>query len=252
MSEPRYNTWIRKKNIAIFAVIAAVLLIFAALWLNIIVSVVAFVLALPFIYITFILSYTSYQFSVRGGNIQTKVHDTIIRQITIKSGKLLDIGSGSGALVIRATKAMPDVTASGIDYWGKEWSDYSKKLCESNAKIEGVANRISFMQGSASKLPFADGTFDIVISCLTFHEVKDETDKAKLLREALRVLKHGGEFVFMDLFESEKVFGNLDALTASLDVTKIKTERLDKMIPLTKLLLTKRCFKYAVIINGVK
>lgn len=59
---------------------------------------------------------------------------------------------------------------------------------------------MKFIQGSASKLPFADGEFDIVISCLTFREVRDERDKARLLNEALRVLKNGGEFVFMDFF----------------------------------------------------
>jgi len=82
-------------------------------------------LALPFIYVSFILAYTYRQFSNRGGDYQAKIHETIIQQISSDSGKLLDIGSGSGSLIIKATKAKPDITAVGIDYWGNKWSDYS-------------------------------------------------------------------------------------------------------------------------------
>jgi len=252
MRKPNYNTWIRKRNVVTFAIISASLLILAALWLNIIVSIIAFVLALPFIYLTFVLSYTYYQFSEHGGHYQRKIHDEILEQITVQNGKLLDIGCGNGALIIKAAPKLPNMTAVGIDFWGNEWSDYSKKQCESNAEVEGVSDRITFLQGSAAKLPFDNDEFDVVISCLTFHEVKDMPDKEKLLYEALRVLKSGGTFVFLDLFESEKVFGKLEALLASLDVSTIEAERLGEVIPLPKLLLTKQCLGYAVIIKGVK
>ena len=252
MSRPKYNTWIRKRKVVTFAIVSAILLILAALWLNIIVSIIAFVLALPFIYLTFVLSYTYYQFSEHGGRHQGKIHDAIIEQITVQNGKLLDIGCGSGALIIKAAKKMPNMTEVGIDYWGNDWSDYSKKLCESNAEVECVSDRITFLQGSAAKLPFGNDEFDVLISCLTFHEVKDTPDKELLLCEALRVLKHGGEFIFLDLFGSEKVFGKLDALIESLDVSTIEANRLGEVIPLPKLLLTKQCLGYAVIMKGVK
>lgn len=252
MEKPKYNTWIRKNKIVTSAILAVLLLVLAALWLNLVISVVAFVLAVTFIYITFMLSYNYYQFSANGGDYQTKIHETIIRQIASGEGKLLDIGSGSGSLIIKAAKAFPNITATGLDNWGSEWSDYSQKLCESNAGTEGVAGRINFVQGSAAKLPFNNHAFDIVISCLTFHEVKDEANKANLLRESLRVLKNGGEFAFMDLFASEKVFGKLNDLMASLNVSKIEAARLDAIMPLPKLLMTKRSLGYAMILKGVK
>jgi len=66
-------------------------------------------------------------------------------------------------------------------------------------------------------------------------------------------LKRGGEFIFLDLFGSEKVFGKLDALIESLDVSTIEAKRLGEIIiPLPKLLLTKQCLGYAVIIKGIK
>ena len=52
-----------------------------------------------------------------------------------------------------------------------------------------------------------DDAFDIVVSCLTFHEVKDTNNKIELIKEAIRVLKPGGEFIFLDLFMDEKYLG---------------------------------------------
>lgn len=125
-------------------------------------------------------------------------------------------------------------------------------MCESNAIIEGVADRVKFIQGSASELPFADGEFDMVISCLTFHEVRDERDKARLLKEALRVLKKGGEFVFMDLFYDKHQFGNLEEFIQQLNVSEVEIVKLDKAIKLPRLLLLKQCLGNAAIVKGVK
>ncbi|MEN2258789.1 class I SAM-dependent methyltransferase [Paraclostridium benzoelyticum] len=107
-------------------------------------------------------------------------------------------------------------------------------MCETNAKYEGVADRIKFIQASASDLPFREKEFDIVVSCLTFHEVKDEADK-KVLKEALRVLKKDGEFVFLDLFLDEKIFGENDEFfnrIRSLGISEIKVEKLENIIKL--------------------
>lgn len=252
MTEAKYSTWIRRNRIVMFACIVTVLLLFSLLPINLIVRIVSAVISIPFIYILFVLLYTYYQFSSFGGNYQSKIHDLIVSYITKRSGKLLDIGTGSGSLIIKAAKALPKVEAIGIDYWGSDWGGYSQQLCESNASIEGVADRVKFIQGSASELPFADGEFDMVISCLTFHEVRDERDKARLLKEALRVLKKGGEFVFMDLFYDKHQFGNLEELIQQLNVSEVEIVKLDKAIKLPRLLLLKQCLGNAAIVKGVK
>jgi SAM-dependent methyltransferase len=249
---PKYSTWTRRNRIAVFALIVVSLLLIAVLQFNPALSIVSTAMSIPFIYITFVLLYTYYQFSASGGNYQSKIHDLIVGNMTARIGKLLDVGSGSGSLIIKAAKALPQVTATGIDYWGNDWGEYSQKLCETNAQIEGVADRVKFIQGSASRLPFADSEFDIVISCLTFHEVKDERHKVKLLSEALRVLKSGGEFVFLDLFLDEGIFGNLEDLINQLGVARVETAKLEKAINLPRLLLLKQCLGYAVIITGKK
>jgi ubiquinone/menaquinone biosynthesis C-methylase UbiE len=103
----------------------------------------------------------------------------------------LDIGCGSGALTIGLAKALSTAQVTGIDFWGADW-EYSKDQCERNARIEGVARRATFVRQGAASLQFDAAAFDVVVSCLTFHEVRDVTDKSLVIAEALRVLCPGG------------------------------------------------------------
>jgi len=93
-----------------------------------------------------------------------------------------------------------------MDYWGKDW-EYSKSVCEENAKIGNVATRVHFQKGDAAALEFVDDTFDGAISNLTFHEVQSVADKREVVREALRVVKPDGRFAFIDYFFDEKFYG---------------------------------------------
>jgi ubiquinone/menaquinone biosynthesis C-methylase UbiE len=84
---------------------------------------------------------------------------------------------------------------------------------------------VSFQKGSASALPFEDGYFDTAVSNLVFHEVSDTQDKRALLREALRVVKKGGQFAFQDLFLWKRLYGETDDLVAAVKswgITKVE------------------------------
>jgi ubiquinone/menaquinone biosynthesis C-methylase UbiE len=212
-------------------------------------------LALPFIYIDFLLSYSLYQFAATGGDYQSKIHDLIVAKVNGDGkGKILDIGTGSGSLIIKLAKTFPKPLLTGIDYWGEDW-EYSKVQCQRNAKIEGVSDRIDFLKASAAELPFNDGEFEIIVSCLTFHEVKDRKNKTEVIKEALRVLKPGGEFVFLDLFKDEKVFGDEKELLKVLKmhgVSELNSCKLAEVIKLPKLLLNKKILGNAMIMSGRK
>jgi len=126
-------------------------------------------------------------------------------------GKGLDIGCGNGPLTIKLAQKYAEAQITGIDYWGKQW-EHSKSVCERNAKIEGVAERVVSQKASASALPFNDGAFDVAVSNLVFHEVSGIRDKKNAIREALRVVKKGGSFAFQDLFLWKRVYGEVDNL----------------------------------------
>jgi ubiquinone/menaquinone biosynthesis C-methylase UbiE len=167
-------------------------------------------------------------FSYNGGGLAEKIHEMMLSYVHWDgNGAILDIGCGSGALAIKLSEKYPNAKITGIDYWGKEW-DYAKKQCEQNAGLEGVSDKINFVQGTASKLPFEDQRFDVVVSNFTFHEVKDSKNKIDVIKEALRVVKTGGAFVFHDLFFEEKIYGNQEKMLTELRALELSEIAMEK------------------------
>lgn len=157
-------------------------------------------------------------FDFRKGGLMGDIHQTLVNHLEWDGkGKLLDIGCGAGALSVRCAKAFPEAEITGIDRWGKEWN-YSRDQCQRNAIIEQVDDRIRFQKGDAAHLGFENQSFDAVVSCFVFHEVRNMESKPDLVREALRVLKKGGSFAFIDLFGDRKLYGNMHDLIRELEL----------------------------------
>ena len=127
-------------------------------------------------------------------------------------GKGLDVGCGSGALAIACAKRNPKASLIGIDRWGKEYASFSKALCERNARAEGAEN-VTFCQGDATGLDFADESFDAVTSNYVYHNISG--DRQAYLLETLRVLKTGGTFALHDIFSKAK-YGDMQAFVQKL------------------------------------
>lgn len=223
-NSPDYGNWVSRKLInkcllffALFAVVT--ITIFAAApageaWL--IIKALFIILALFFLAGLIYFTIARKLFSPEGGNIQDKILELVISHIRWDGeGQALDIGCGSGALTIKLAQRFANAKVTGIDYWGGSW-EYSQKQCEENSRMEGVADRTDFWHASASKLPFKNESFDLVVSNLTFHEVRDIDNKMDALVEALRVLKRGGTFVFQDLFLIERYYGKKEELLEAL------------------------------------
>jgi SAM-dependent methyltransferase len=249
---PVYPTWIRSKRIAVFWLLAAGILVLsgalASFWLP---GLTLTLFAIPFLYIAIVLTLAAHGLGPRGGDLQGRIHQLLIGSVG-GSGRLLDVGCGSGQLLIRFVKSAPGEYV-GLDYWGDDW-EYSQSQCLRNADLEGVES-VRFVHGSASRLPFADGDFGRVVSCLTFHEVRDVTDKTLSVIEALRVLGPGGRFAFVDLFDDPGFYTGRDhVLTAvanaggKVESVQSLSEIFDLRFPMT----LEKVLKYAVIVTGIK
>ncbi len=126
----------------------------------------------------------------------------------------LDVGCGSGALTIACAKRNPQAQMVGCDIWsGAYKAVFTRKLCQENAKAEGVEN-VRFEEGNAVRLPFPDGSFDAVTSNYVYHNISGK-DKQELLKETLRVLKKGGTFAIHDLMSPAR-YGDMEAFVREL------------------------------------
>lgn len=112
------------------------------------------------------------------------------------SGRVVDVGAGSGRATVGLLLARPRVTVTAVDiysgYYGIDDNTPERLLV--NARIAGVAERAEAKAGDARELPLATGTYDGVISVAAIdHLPQDGIPKA--VAEAGRVLKPGGEFL---------------------------------------------------------
>src|SRR5262249_19286074 len=96
-------------------------------------------------------------------------------------GRLLDIGSGTGALSFVIGQQNPQVRVVGVDP-SKEYVAYANSL-------NLLPDRINFEIGNAHQLRFADGTFKCSLSLLVFNFIPDPL---KALEQARRVTEAGG------------------------------------------------------------
>ena len=103
---------------------------------------------------------------------------------------VLDLACGTGTLAIMAKLAEPTLAMTGIDGDGAVLSRATRKAAKA-----GVA--IAFQQGLATRLPFADASFDCVLSSLFFHHL-EPAQKRLALAEVFRVLRPGGELHIAD------------------------------------------------------
>ena len=120
------------------------------------------------------------------------------RFMTSASGRVLDVGAGSGRAAIGVLLARPRATATGVDiysgYWGIDENTPERFM--RNARIAGVAERAAARVGDMRELPFGDGEFDAVVSSYAIDHLR-RAERPKAIAEVARVLKPGGEFLLM-------------------------------------------------------
>lgn len=117
--------------------------------------------------------------------------------------QVLDVGCGHGLMLIGAAKRLPSGKATGIDLWQKEdQAGNSRDATWRNVECENVADRVELRDGDARKMPFADNSFDVILSSWALHNIYDAAGRETAIREIARVLKPGGRVAIVDIRHS--------------------------------------------------
>lgn len=117
--------------------------------------------------------------------------------------RVLDIGCGTGTMIVQIKRLYPDVEITGLD-------PDPKALRRAKRKKERRNIAIQLDRGFSDDLPYPDGHFDRVFSSFMFHHLERD-EKEKTLREAWRVLKPGGSLHLLDFGHSESSHNHKDS-----------------------------------------
>ena len=111
--------------------------------------------------------------------------------VAIRPGqRVLDVGCGTGTLAALIKRFHPTVEVVGLD-------PDPKALARAKGKAERASVAIQLDQGFSDALPYAEASFDRVLSSFVFHHL-GAAEKPKMLQEARRVLKQGGQLFLLD------------------------------------------------------
>ncbi|HLK23014.1 MAG TPA: class I SAM-dependent methyltransferase [Bryobacteraceae bacterium] len=130
------------------------------------------------------------------------------------SGRVLDMGAGTGRSSIMILEARPNTTLVALDSFGESYVEHfggdeskpaqvldeGRQRLMANLQAAGVENRATIQPGDMRKLPFPDASFDAIVSAYAIDHLNEEGIRSAL-SEASRVLKPKGEFLLMLVYK---------------------------------------------------
>ncbi|MBV9689824.1 MAG: class I SAM-dependent methyltransferase [Ktedonobacteraceae bacterium] len=159
-----------------------------------------------------LLSGVSYIYTTRRGKFQ--VWAELLSSLHLCGDEqILDLGCGRGAVLLMAAAFLKEGKATGVDIWkSSDQSGNASSATWKNAEREGVAERVDLYTADMQQLPFANNSFDLVLSSLAIHNIPQRAGRYKALDEAVRVLKAGGRLIIADVFETQRYAEHLGEL----------------------------------------
>jgi ubiquinone/menaquinone biosynthesis C-methylase UbiE len=128
-------------------------------------------------------------------------------------GVLVDLGCGSGNLIVQIAEKIPTLNLIGLDI-SSEILEFAKK----RAIDKKVEQKIEFKIGNAEQMPFGDGSIDFLVSTLSLHHW---LNPLPVFKEIFRVLKENGTFLIFDFRrDSRKFFYGLFTFATRVVVPK--------------------------------
>lgn len=120
------------------------------------------------------------------GDIDIYLFDQILKNRFVPNSKILDAGCGSGRNLIYFLQ-------NNFEVFGIDQNESSVEYCKLLAnKIAPNLPSENFQISTVEKMPFADESFDLVISSAVLHFAENENHFNQMCLEMWRVLKPNG------------------------------------------------------------
>jgi SAM-dependent methyltransferase len=122
--------------------------------------------------------------------------------LTSGTGRVLDMGAGTGRSSIMVLEARPQTTLVALDLFGDSYVHHfgpagtPEGRLLANLRAAGVDQRATVQAGDMRKLPFQPAEFDAIVSAYAIDHLNRDGIRQSIA-EAARVLKPRGEFLLM-------------------------------------------------------
>ncbi len=163
--------------------------------------------------------------------------ETLLQASGLKTGKALDVGMGGCACMAFY------LARKGFDVTGIDRSSRAIHQARENAKTKRLMGAFLARKADATKLPFGDDTFDVV---LAFHSLHHIARPLVAVREMFRVCRPGGKVLISDLnftgckiykhrHDAGKLLESVERVARQLSAEVQTTDtRLDRLFVCTK------------------
>lgn len=122
-----------------------------------------------------------------------QLYHHVASQVPLQGRQVLEVSCGHGGGASWIMRNLGPAAYTGLDLNGA-----GVKFCQERHRMPGL----TFQEGDAMSLPFADASWDVVLNVEASHCYPDFT---AFLREVARVLRPGGHFLYADFRFREEV-----------------------------------------------
>jgi ubiquinone/menaquinone biosynthesis C-methylase UbiE len=148
----------------------------------------------------------------------------ILAKVLPLPGHVLEIGTGKGGFLAQLGKHADHITTLDND------AD-QQRLAKRHVRQAGPRCPIRYVIHDAEWLPWADGSFDSVVSVNTFHHLEHPM---RVFKQMLRVLKPGGKLVLSDFSpRGFQIFDRIHRFEGGMQCAKQRSSALRVKVPQT-------------------